>query len=427
MAFFVKDYVFKNALQRLVNDFGWDPKDPTLNELYSLIETPLISTGFYFTRINKIDERSHWIISSPKNNKGDSKTVHIYNNDVLIACFGFISAFENANRCAYAFSGRTILKALNHIKGTKMLPYSVWKMFNSSLEDEFYYIYCSEEDCLTECTYTYFNINKGFVRRIKIPSEFLNILLGNRDSDIEISEEQETTTYNISNKNLKKENDTTMKMPTIMKNFDFGPVNSGVQMSPVGPAIQRGAQWLSYNPSTEQTVDVTGITFDLPGMIFKMPVAIATIQKGDIIVHQNKPMFVTGIVGTKVEVVDIMESEEKIIIPVTNIFGFNFITKITPLMNFNEMAPSPEQPFGNIMPFIAMSMLFNNDNKNDSNESMLCGMNMEKMFMMFALSSMLNPNNNNNPFAQMFNFGATITPKTSMVNPKNTSNKEDNT
>lgn len=419
MSFSVKLEVFERSFGKLVNDFGWDPKNYDLIQLAPLIDSPT-DAEIYFTKVNVQKEHSHWEIST----KNDYYIANIFENDALIACFDFISASENGE-FAYSFSGDTILEALDNIKGTKMLAYPVWRTFNSSLVDESYYIYRSNEDKFTKSNiYTYFNVNESFVTRITIPQEFIDILLQIHKNKIKIAAEQvNDITKQINNK---KENDTIMKMPTIMNNFNFGPITSNVQMSPVGPAIQKGNQWLSYNPSTEQTIDVTGITFDLPGMIFKIPVAITAIQKGDIVIHQNKPMFVTGIVGTKVEAVDIMASEEKVIIPVTNIFGFNFITKITSFINFDGMTPSPEQPFGNIMPFIAMSMLFNNDNENNSDENLFGGMNMEKMFMMFAVSSMFNPNNNNNPFAQMFNFGATIAPKTPDINPENTSDKEDN-
>lgn len=419
MSFFVKLEVFERSFEKLVNDFGWDPKDHDLVQLFSLVNSPTIVPEIYFTKVNDQKEPSHWIISG-----GANGIVHIYNNDTLIACFGFIFAFANDD-FAYAFNGDTILKALDNIKGTKMLTYPVWRMLNSVSKNETYYIYRSGEGEFTRNNiYTYFNVNKKFVTQAIIPQEFINILLHISKDKIRITAEQiNDLAKEINNK---KENDTTMKMPTIMNNLDFGPITSGVQMSPVGPAIQKGNQWLSYNSNTEQTVDVTGITFDFPGMIFKVPVATTAIKKGDIVIHQNKPMFVTGIVGTRVEAIDIMASEEKIIIPVTNIFGFNFITKITSFMNFDGMAPSPDQPFGNIMPFLAMSMLFNKDDEGNSDENLFGGMNMEKMFMMFAVSSMFNPNNNNNPFAQMFNFGATIAPKTPDTNPKNTSDKENN-
>lgn len=42
-------------------------------------------------------------------------------------------------------------------------------------------------------------------------------------------------------------------------------------------------------------------------------------------------------------------------------FGFNFITKIVSFLNFGSSTPTEEQPFGNIMPIIMASMVFNED------------------------------------------------------------------
>lgn len=189
--------------------------------------------------------------------------------------------------------------------------------------------------------------------------------------------------------NKRKEN-TTMKMPTM--NIDFGPVKSTeIQISPYGLAISTPNGWRAYDVKKNQTIDVTGFTFDAKGMVYKMPVAVKDVREGDMVMHQNVPMFVTGIDDDgSIEVIDITASELKIILPTTNIFNFNFVTKIVSLMNFNGIAPSADNPFGNIMPLMMMNELFG-DNKNTSD-----GDGFMKMMM---LSSMMN---GSNPFANIF-------------------------
>lgn len=141
--------------------------------------------------------------------------------------------------------------------------------------------------------------------------------------------------------------------------FDFGPINDNVVMySPYGLAFRNSNnQYLTYNPTTKKTTDVTGLTIDLEGLIYKIPVGLNSVKPGDIIVHNGKPVCVEGIEDHSVICVDIENSELKTVIAPTNIFGFNYVTKITPLFNLGSTNPSADNPFGNIMPYLLFSTL----------------------------------------------------------------------
>lgn len=182
-------------------------------------------------------------------------------------------------------------------------------------------------------------------------------------------------------------------------NLDFGPMNEGVAFSPYGLAVRNSkGEFYTYNPATAQTIDVTGFTFDFKGMIYRMPVAVKDIKVGDMIIHKHKPMFVTSIDNTNIEVIDILDSEIKSIIPTTNPFGFNFVTKIVSLVNFGGSAPSPDQPFGNIMPMMIASAVLGDSNDEGS---MFENMDMGKLFMLNMMT------NGSNPFGNLFNFNGT--------------------
>lgn len=157
-------------------------------------------------------------------------------------------------------------------------------------------------------------------------------------------------------------------------------------------------EFYTYNPATAQTIDVTGFTFDFKGMIYRMPVAVKDIKVGDMIIHKHKPMFVTSIDNTNIEVIDILDSEIKSIIPTTNPFGFNFVTKIVSLVNFGGSAPSSDQPFGNIMPMMIASAVLGDSN---GEGSMFENMDMGKLFMLNMMT------NGSNPFGNLFNFAET--------------------
>lgn len=192
----------------------------------------------------------------------------------------------------------------------------------------------------------------------------------NYASTIQVVETKTTANITI------KENDT-MKMPAM--NFDFGPFTEPgvVALSPYGIAIRTTkGEYLTYNAATGATVDVTGFTFDFQKMIYKMPAAIKDLRAGDMVLHRGKPMYVQSVEEDGIHCIDILNSEAKVIVPVTNMFGFNFVTKVVSLMNFNAAQPSAENPFGNLMPFMMMSSIMGDDSDNDFSKMMMMSMMM---------------------------------------------------
>lgn len=143
-----------------------------------------------------------------------------------------------------------------------------------------------------------------------------------------------------------KENDSM----NLFKNFDFGSCeNDNVKMSMYGIAVKNAnGTWVSYDAKSENVVDVDILNFDAK-YLYKMPVAIKDVKAGDTIIHCRKPVFVTKNENGKILCVDPAAAEEKIVLPVKNMFGFDFVVKIVNLfegMNGFE-APSADQPFGN--------------------------------------------------------------------------------
>lgn len=182
----------------------------------------------------------------------------------------------------------------------------------------------------------------------------------NYASTIQVVETKTTANITI------KENDT-MKMPAM--NFDFGPFTEPgvVALSPYGIAVRSSkGEYLTYNAAT---VDVTGFTFDFQ----KMPAAIKDLRAGDMVLHRGKPMYVQSVEEDGIHCIDILNSEAKVIVPVTNMFGFNFVTKVVSIMNFNAAQPSAENPFGNLMPFMMMSSVMSDDSDNDFSKMMMMG------------------------------------------------------
>ena len=188
---------------------------------------------------------------------------------------------------------------------------------------------------------TTISIDSGLTNRLDTMEERINKLETNNDDNV-------------------KGEGNNMKM----FNFDFGPIkdNDAVRMSPYGIAVKNvNGTYQAYDKKNGEIMDVDIFNFKADNMFFKMPVAIDAIEAGDVIIFNRRPCFVFGFSEQgDVIAIDIAMGEKKTILPSKSPFGFNYITKIVSLVDnmFGGEAPSAENPFGNILPF----MLMNEDN-----------------------------------------------------------------
>ena len=161
--------------------------------------------------------------------------------------------------------------------------------------------------------------------------------------------EQNTFNNNVDNKKGNK------KMKAF--NFDFGPCTTdNIRMSMYGLAVKNAnGTWVSYNPESKEIIDVDIFNFDGGKFLYKMPVAIKDVKVGDIVIHNRKAMFVIDVSETGMTAIDPQVGEEKKILLTKSPFGFNFATKVVSLFNMTSDAPTPDAPFGNMLPFLMMS------------------------------------------------------------------------
>ena len=144
---------------------------------------------------------------------------------------------------------------------------------------------------------------------------------------------------------------------TDMKNIfgQFGPITDGtIALSIKGMAVRNpSGKYVAYDADAEEMYDVDILHFDIKTPIFfKVPVAISAIEFGDIIVHNDSHYcYVIDGDGKQFTVIDITNSEQRIILPQKSPFGFNFVTKVISLMNPGTTADK-DNPFGNIMPML---------------------------------------------------------------------------
>lgn len=142
----------------------------------------------------------------------------------------------------------------------------------------------------------------------------------------------------------------------LFKGFEFGSCeNDKVKVSMYGIAVQNATgTWVSYDPNSGKVIDVDILNFN-GKYLYKMPVAIKDVKESDVIIHNRKPMFVTAVDGGKLLVIDPAAGEEKIVLPTTNMFGFNFAVKIVNLFGDCFGSASADQPFGNMLPLMVLA------------------------------------------------------------------------
>ena len=171
-------------------------------------------------------------------------------------------------------------------------------------------------------------------------------------------------------------------------NFDFGPcTNDNIRMSMYGLAVKNAnGTWVSYNPESKEIIDVDIFNFDGGKFLYKMPVAIKDVKVGDIVIHNRKAMFVTDVVEAGMTAIDPQAGEEKKILLTRSPFGFNYATKVVSLFNMTSDAPTPDAPFGNMLPFLMMS---ENGGEFDMNTMLMLSMMGSQTGMDFSKNPMM--------------------------------------
>lgn len=159
---------------------------------------------------------------------------------------------------------------------------------------------------------------------------------------------------NDKNKEKKKEE----KKMNIINLPKFGPItDDSVRFSPYGLAAKnKDGEYVTFNQDTNsiESVDVFAIKGNF---VYSMPVALKDVMIGDMIRHQKNYCFVIDGDETTLTVIDLVTNEQRMIYPTQSPFGFNYVEKITSLIN---MKADKDNPFGDIG--MAM-MMANGDNK----------------------------------------------------------------
>ena len=194
-------------------------------------------------------------------------------------------------------------------------------------------------------------------------------------------------------------------------NLDFGNCkNDNIRLSPYGIAVRNAklGTWVSYDPKGKKTIDVNDFVMD-GTYLYKLPVAVKDVKAGDVVLHNKVPVYVEKVEDGKLLVIDPVESEERIVLTITNMFGFNFVTKVVSIMDMSGVAPTADSPFGNMLPF----MMASNGNIDPVMLMLMSGKTADftsnPMMLYFLLDNKGNKNDNLLPLMMML--GSTSTDK----------------
>lgn len=206
--------------------------------------------------------------------------------------------------------------------------------------------------------------------------------------------------------------------------FNFGAYNNqNLRLSPYGMAIKnKEGKWVSYNKDNGQIIDVDiiNIGLDCSKIFFKIPKPVSSVNPGDIVLHNNIPVFVEEVKDKRFVVINPYEGTELTILPATSPFGYNYVNVIVSLTEFFGPA-TEDNPFGNLLPLI-----LSGDNNN----------NLLLPYLLMSASDLhdINPmlllacgGNNNLPlFLMMQNYNKSTKTKKDLIEAlKNKNKKED--
>lgn len=213
-----------------------------------------------------------------------------------------------------------------------------------------------------------YDIDYMFLDKISLIEKYKDFSTNNNSS---LSEELILMSDIINNNEIKKRKENKNMFNNLMKNVNFGKVET-VELSMYGPAFRNAeGECISYDKDKKEWVDVTNLVFDF-GMTYMMPVSKKDIKEDDFILHNGLWVRVLETNSDNIVVEKIFEKEITTIILTKNLFGFDFATKLI-YFGLNEMnLANEDNPFGNLLPLMLM------ENRNEDMLPMILMMQMNK-------------------------------------------------
>ena len=169
--------------------------------------------------------------------------------------------------------------------------------------------------------------------------ELLKGLLGDTENDMACEKccnTERKCTVAEENKEEKKVKEETNMFSNL--GSSFGKIGSDqFRLSINGLAVKgKDGKYVTFNPETRELVEVTtGFFDDMKDLLFLMPTT--ELEVGDIIIHQNKPYYITVSKDNVVKGIDFEDAIESTLVPKTNVFGMKYYTKVFNCLGTNNI------------------------------------------------------------------------------------------
>ena len=169
--------------------------------------------------------------------------------------------------------------------------------------------------------------------------ELLKGLLGNTENDMtceKCCDTERKCAVAEENKEEKKVKEETNMFSNL--GSSFGKIGSDqFRLSINGLAVKgKDGKYVTFNPETRELVEVTtGFFDDMKDLLFLMPTT--ELEVGDIIIHQNKPYYITVSKDNVVKGIDFEDAIESTLVPKTNVFGMKYYTKVFNCLGTNNI------------------------------------------------------------------------------------------
>ena len=162
----------------------------------------------------------------------------------------------------------------------------------------------------------------------------------------------------IENKN-KNEKENKKMFESLTKNLKCGRAQN-VWMSIYGPAFKsEDGNWYAVGADDTLT-DVSDLLLDTDSYCYMMPVAKNQVKEGDFILHNGRWVKIISVDKERVDgALDIFKKEFIVPVLTKSPFGFEFYTKLVPLLDFSKFQADTNTPFG------ALPMILMMNNKTD--------------------------------------------------------------
>ena len=169
--------------------------------------------------------------------------------------------------------------------------------------------------------------------------ELLKGLLGDTENDMaceKCCDTERKCTVAEENQEEKKVKEETNMFSNL--GSSFGKIGSDqFRLSINGLAVKgKDGKYVTFNPETRELVEVTtGFFDDMKDLLFLMPTT--ELEVGDIIIHQNKPYYITVSKDNVVKGIDFEDAIESTLVPKTNVFGMKYYTKVFNCLGTNNI------------------------------------------------------------------------------------------